>query len=180
MVFEGRHEADDCLWGSSPDSSNVGMAGDCVIRLHLDAASPANDLAAVDRRWRATGGDATSLLDQLGSEDHTGLLRRPVYRAAAEQLVGSAAVGSGRGRGVTERHHFTGSSAEVTPLIGCICFQRRTWRRCGEAMHRHSVIQLQHCIAGTEDHARDRFCGNDRQRGTLSCQIAQMTRAYCI
>lgn len=49
MVFEGRHEADDCLRGSGPDSSNVGVAGGRVIRLHVEAASPAPDLAAVDR-----------------------------------------------------------------------------------------------------------------------------------
>jgi len=49
VVFEGRHEADDRLWGSGSDSSEVGVTGGCVIRLDVDAANSAYDLAAVDR-----------------------------------------------------------------------------------------------------------------------------------
>ncbi len=49
VVLEGRHKAHDCLWGSGPDGSDVGVAGGRVIRLHVDAASSAYDLAAVDR-----------------------------------------------------------------------------------------------------------------------------------
>jgi len=49
MVFERRHEADNSLRGSGRDDCDVGVAGCRVVRLHVDAASPAYNLAAVHR-----------------------------------------------------------------------------------------------------------------------------------
>ena len=86
MLFEGRHEADDCLWGSGPDSSNVGVAGGRVIRLHVEAASRAHDLAAVDRPLE---GDTRHTERVYG--DH-GLWVRPAAMFAETVMVDGRAV----------------------------------------------------------------------------------------
>jgi hypothetical protein len=49
MVFEGRYEADDSLRGSGPDGSDIGVAGGRVVRFHVNAATPAYNLAAFNR-----------------------------------------------------------------------------------------------------------------------------------
>ena len=49
VVFEGRHEADDGLWGSGADGSDICMAGGRVVRFHVNAAGSAYNLAAVNR-----------------------------------------------------------------------------------------------------------------------------------
>lgn|GEM_PF-2720259 len=47
IVFERRHEADNSLRGLGRDDCDIGVAGRRVVRHRVDAASPANDLAAV-------------------------------------------------------------------------------------------------------------------------------------
>ena len=49
VVLEGRQEANDSLWCSGTDNSEVGVAGSRVIRQHINPASTASNLAAVDR-----------------------------------------------------------------------------------------------------------------------------------
>jgi len=49
MIFEGRHKAHNSLRGSGRDDCDVRVAGGRVVVRNVDAASSANDLAAVHR-----------------------------------------------------------------------------------------------------------------------------------
>jgi len=49
VVFEGRHEADNSLRGSGRDDCDGRVAGGRVVGRDVDAASSANNLAAVHR-----------------------------------------------------------------------------------------------------------------------------------
>jgi hypothetical protein len=48
VILEGRHETDDRLRGPRGDGGDVGVAGGRVVGIRVDAASPADDLAAID------------------------------------------------------------------------------------------------------------------------------------
>ena len=61
VIFECRHEADDRLRGSSADCCNVGVAGGSVVGLHVDAAGPAYNLAAIDSPLESNAGNTERL-----------------------------------------------------------------------------------------------------------------------
>jgi hypothetical protein len=58
VILESRYKTDDHLRGSRGDGGDVGVAGGGVVGLHVDAARPANHLAAINSTLEGDAGNA--------------------------------------------------------------------------------------------------------------------------